>query len=123
MVKPFYNEQAVKVDGEDFRLVLNFATIDAIESLLAPRSFDEIITDLLAGAAPMAVQTRVVWGLLREHHPALTLDEAMTIVAGPSGEAVGIAIGQLILAAFPLAAPAQEKPANPRKPRGASRNS
>lgn len=123
MVKPFYNEQAVKVDGEEFRLVLNFATVDAVESLLAPKTFDEIVGDLLAGTPPMSTQARVVCGLLREHHPALTLDQAMSLVAGPSGETVGIAIGQLILATFPLAEPGKAKPANPRKPRGASRSS
>lgn len=123
MVKPFYNEQTVKVGSEEFRLVLNFATIDAVESLLAPRTFDEIVGELLGGKPPLATQTRVVWGLLREHHPELSIDQAMTIASGQSAEGVGIAVGNLIMAGFPLSDGTKAKEANPPKPRGASRRS
>lgn len=122
MVAPFYHEQQLKLDGETYRLSLNFAAIDAAESLLAPLTFDQIVGKLLDGTAPLATQARVVWGLLREHHPELSIDQASSFVIGKAGEATGAAIGQLILAAFPIAEPGEKK-ANPRKPRGTSANS
>lgn len=122
MVKAFYNEQVVSIDGEDLRLVLNFATIDAAESLLAPLTFENVVGQMLDGTAPTSTQARVVWALLREHHPDLTIDQASSLVIGPSSEAVGVAIGKLILAAFPITE-GKAKSANPPKPRGASKTS
>lgn len=121
MVAPFYHEQAVTIDGEQFRLVLNFASIDAAESLLTPLTFDAIVGKIVDGSAPLAMQARVVWGMLREHHPELTIDQATSFLFGETGVTMGVAMGNLIQAAFPIADP--EKKARPRKPRGASRNS
>jgi len=119
---PYYNEQAVSIDGETYRLVINFKTIDATESVLDGRSYDKILGEMLAGNPPVGLQARVVWGLLREHHPEVTLEQASALARGEAGEAVGYAIGKLIMAAFP-AAKGKAKDANPPKPRGASRPS
>jgi hypothetical protein len=118
-LQPFYNEQAVEVDGETYRLVLNFRTIDATESVLGGRAYDEIIEELVCGQPAVGTQTRVVWGLLREHHPDVTLDQAATLARGKASVAVGDAIGKLIDAAFPAADAEKEKEKNPPEPRGA----
>lgn len=120
----FHHEQAVKVGGDTLRLVLNFGSIDAIEGLVG-RGFDTILPELVGSDArpPLGLQGRVVWGLLREHHPEISLDQAATLLFGEASMSVGIAMGALINAAFSPADPTKAKPANPRKPRGASRSS
>ena len=123
MVRPFYHEQRVEVEGEPLRLVLNFGAIDAAESILAPLTFDQIIGQMLDGSASLATQARVIWGLLREHHPELSIDQATAVVVGSNNVAIGVAVGNLIQAAFPLKSDKEETGANPPKPRGASRNS
>lgn len=116
-LKPFYCEQSVKVGDEAYRLVVNWAMIDATESLLG-RPFDEVLTELLTPvpAPRMGTIGRVLWGLLREHHPEITLEEAAGLMFGETGETIGIAIGKLMMDAFPTQ---EEKGKNPRKPRGA----
>lgn len=120
-LKPFYCEQQVKVGDEAYRLVVNFGMIDATESL-TNRGFDEILAELLTVSPPPRMGTigRVLWGLLREHHPKVTLEEAAGLMFGDTGETIGIAIGKLMMDAFPEE---KEKGANPPKPRGASRRS
>lgn len=121
--KPFYHEQSVTIDGATYRLVINFLAIDATESVLGGRAYPDILDDLLAGKS-VGVQARVVWGLLREHHPELTLEEAAALTIGAAGDTIGLAIGELILAAFPALVVGEEaKGKNPPKPRGASRSS
>lgn len=126
MLKPFYNEATVGVDGEAYRLVINFRTIDAIESLL-DRDFDTVLEELtdVSRRARHGLQAKVVWGLLREHHSDVTLDQATRLVYGDTGTAVGLVIADLIEAAFPKAStePEKEKGKNPPKPRGASKPS
>lgn len=117
--QPYYNEQSVEVDGEAYRLVMNFRTIDATESVLGGRAYDEVIEELLSGRPSIGLQTRVVWGLLREHHPEVTLEQASSLARGKAGVAVGEAIGKLIDASFPAADAVKEKDRNPPKRRGA----
>lgn len=119
----FYNEEAVKVGDETLRLVINFHTIDATESLLG-RDYDSLIAELTNPAVtmPVATQAKTLWGLLREHHPEINIDQVMTLVYDPEiGVAIGLAMHKLIKAAFPMA----EKPKgkNPPKRRGASKAS
>lgn len=121
MVQPYYNEQAVTVGDETFRLVINFKTIDATESLLGGRSYDMILGEMLTGRPSVGTQARVVWGLLREHHPEITLEQASALARGEAGERVGIAIAQLLNAAFPLADEPKAKGKNPPQRRGASK--
>jgi hypothetical protein len=114
----------VVVDGETLRLVINFAALDATESLLHPRNYADILDELGSGAAPKSLEAKVVWGLLREHHPALGLDEATSLIFGETGIMVGVAVSKLLEAAFPEADPkAKAKGKNPPKRRGASKTS
>lgn len=126
MLHAFYHEEAVKVGEEALRLTLDFRALDAIESHTG-RAFDDVLRQLTASgtAPPHSLAARVVWGLLRTHHPEIDIDQAMGLVTGPSTGVLGIAIGTLIEKAFPRAMPAdaKAKPAHPRRPRGASKTS
>lgn len=121
---PFYHEVAVPYADETYRLVLDFAALDAIESETG-RTFDRILQEFTTpGAEPAtSLQAKVVWGLLRRHHPELTLDHVPTLLFSEASVAIGVGMGKLFETAFPRADPQAKKakPANPRKPRGASK--
>lgn len=121
MLKPFYHEEAVKVGDDTLRLVINFRAMDATESLIG-RPFDEILKEMSSGSPTLSVQGKVVWGLLREHHSDLSLDQVMTLLFGEPCVTVGYAMAKLLKSAFPAAEP-EAKGKNPPKPRGASRPS
>lgn len=119
-LKPFHHEQSVVIDGEALTLTINFRAIDATEQLLG-RGYDEIIDEIQQPSAPVGLTGKVLWGLLREHHPDLSLDQILTLQFGDNGVTMGLAIQQLLTAAFPTAE--KEKGKNPPKPRGASKPS
>lgn len=120
MPKPFFNEQTVVIDGETLRLVLDFKAIDATEQLLG-QGYDEILDELQKPGASLGFTGKVLWGLLREHHPDLSFDQILTLQLGENGVTMGLAIEKLLTAAFPVAEKAKGK--NPPKPRGASKPS
>jgi hypothetical protein len=120
MPKPFYHEQLVEVDGEKLLLALNFKAIDATEQL-SGRDYDSILEEVQSADCRAGTMGRAVWGLLREHHPEVTIDETMSLLAGKASAKVGIALRLLLEAAFPAVEKA--KAPNPRKPRGASKPS
>lgn len=126
MIPAFYHEEAVQVGEVTLRLVMNFRALDAIECE-TQRGFDGILKQLTApgGEPPLSLASRVVWGLLREHHPEIGIDQAATLVNGPSAPAIGVAMGLLFERAWPRATPTdgKAKPAHPRKPRGRSKPS
>lgn len=115
MVKAFYNEQNVEIDGETLRLVINFKAIDATEKFLG-RNYGEILDELQESDCPIGTTGGVVWGLLREHHADMSIDQAATLCFGAHSVAVGIALTELLQAAFPVAK--EEKGQNPPKRRG-----
>jgi hypothetical protein len=123
MVKPFYAEQAVEVEGETLRLVIDFEAIDATETLLGI-TYPSVLQALGQNDdPPLGFTAKVVWGLLRKHHPQMTPDHAMAMMWGESGVKVGIAVQKLMEAAFPVAeAPKDDKP-RPQRRRGASKAS
>jgi hypothetical protein len=116
-VRSFYNEAQVEVEGEQLTLVLNFRAIDVIESVTA-----EKMTDILPQLVdpPMSLIGKVLWGLLREKHEGVTLDEAAGVGFGPDGAKVGLAMADLLSRAFNLG---KAKDENPPKRRGASKSS
>ena len=120
-IAAFYHEEQVTVGDETLRLVINFAALDAVESLTG-RSFDRILGEFTGDGEPgISLQGKVVWGLLRQHHPELSLDQVAGLLFGPTSAKVGAAIAKLMAAAFPPAEPAdgKAKGANPPEPRGA----
>jgi hypothetical protein len=120
MLKPFCHEQAVVIDGETLRLVLDFRAIDATEQLLG-KGYDAILDELQKPEATLGFQGKVLWGLLREHHPELSFDQILTLQMGENGLTMGLALQKLLEAAFPTADKAKAE--NPPKRRGASRPS
>lgn len=63
--------------------------------------------------------------VLGEHHPDINIGQAVGLVSGSAASAIGVAMGELFKTAFPRAVPddRKDKPARPRKPRGASKPS
>jgi len=120
MPKPFHNEQAVVIDGETIRYVLDFRAIDATEQLLE-MGYDQVLAEIQKPGTPLGFQGKVLWGLLREHHPEMTFDEIMPMLLGEAGVTTGLALTKLFEAAFPIAE--KERGKNPPKPRGASKPS
>lgn len=121
MPKPFYHEQLVEVDGEKLILAINFKAITATERFLDGRGYDLILEELQSPGCPIETTGAVVWGLLREHHPTVSIDEAASLLFGQNGMKVGLAISSLLESAFPTAEKVKGK--NPPKPRGALRTS
>lgn len=124
MVRAFYNEELVRIEGEPYRLVIDFAAIDAAEALLG-QSYDTVIAEITSKSPePRAsVVGKVVWGMLRRHHPEVTIDQVATMMYGSDAAAIGAAMGNLIQRAFNTAEEPEAKGKNPRKPRGASKPS
>lgn len=120
-VKAFHCEEALSVEGELLRLTLNFKAIDAIESLLG-EPFSAVIDELNKREQRLGVVGKVLWGLLREHHPEMTLDQAASLMFGGTGLLVGSAVTRLLESAFPAGDP-KAKGKNPPKRRGASKTS
>lgn len=116
-MRSFYNEQDVVVEGEKLTLVLNFRAIDVIESVTG-----EKMTDILPQLTdpPMSLVGKVLWGLLREKHEGVTLDEAAGVGFGPDGAKVGQAMADLLTRGFNIG---EAKAKNPPKRRGASKTS
>lgn len=116
-MKSFYHEGQVEVEGETLHLVCNFRAIDVIESVTG-----EKMTDILPQLVdpPLSLVGKVLWGLLREKHEGVTLDEAAGVAFGESQEAVGLVMGDVIRRAFNIG---EAKGKNPPKRRGTSRSS
>lgn len=120
MPQPFYHEQSVVVGGETFNLVINFRAIDATEQLL-DLGYDEVLEKIQQPNVKVGFSGKVLWGLLREHHSDLSLDQVLTLSKGEPGVTMGLAMSQLLMAAFPTVEKAKGK--NPPRPRGASKTS
>lgn len=117
-MRSFYHEGMIEVEGEKLTLVCNFRAIDVIESVTG-----EKMSDILPQLAdpPYALAGKVLWGLLREKHEGVTLDEAAGVGFGPEGAAVGLVMGDVLRRAFNLGE--KEKDENPPKRRGRSKSS
>lgn len=121
MFPTFYEEEQVKLDGGVLRLAINFRALGAIETL-TERGMDELLPSLLGGNAQTNVIGKVIWGLMREHHPESTLDDAAGLMFDKkTAVPVGLAVNALLMRAFHLEPEAKDK--NPPKRRGASKAS
>lgn len=117
-MRSFFNEAQVEVDGETLHLVCNFRALDVIETLTGEKMSD-IIPQLVD--PPHSLVVKVLWGLLREKHEGITLDEVAGVAFGPDQAAIGLVMGDLIRRAFNLGE--KEKDENPPKRRGRSKPS
>lgn len=116
-MKSFYHEGQVEVDGETLHLVCNFRALDVIESVTGEK-MSGILPQLVD--PPHSLVGKVLWGLLREKHEDVTLDQAAGVAFGDGGEKVGLVMGDVLRRAFNIGA---EKKPNPPKRRGTSRSS
>jgi hypothetical protein len=117
-MRSFYHEGDVQVDGETLTLVCNFRAIDVIESVTEQKMSDILLqlTD-----PPFGLIGKVMWGLLREKHDGVTLDQAAGVAFGPEGAKVGLVMGDVLRRAFNLGEEAKDE--NPPKRRGRSKTS
>lgn len=120
MVDAFYHEQAVKVGDETITLVIDFKAIDATEQLL-DLGYDKILDKIQQPDVKVGFSGKVLWGLLREYHSDLSLNQVLTLAQGETGMTMGLAMTNLLAAAFPVAEKAKGK--NPPEPHGASKTS
>jgi hypothetical protein len=118
-MRPFYHDGQVEVDGEKLDLVLNFRAIDVIEGVTGEK-MSEILPQL--ADPPFALVGKVLWGMLREKHEGVTLDEAAGVAFGPRGAQVGLVMADVLKRAFNLGGE-EEKDKNPPKRRGRSKTS
>lgn len=114
-MRSFYHEGQVEVEGETLHLVCNFRALDVIESVTGQK-MTQILPQLVD--PPHALVGKVLWGLLREKHENVTLDEAAGVGFGPQGDAVGVVMGDVLRRAFNLGESGDE---NPPKRRGRSK--
>jgi hypothetical protein len=117
-MRPFYHEGQVEVDGETLHLVCNFRAIDVIESVTG-ETMTHILPQL-AGNPPHSLVGKVLWGLLREKHDGVTLDEAAGVGFGPNSAEIGVVLGDVLRRAFNIG---EAKDKNPPKRRGTSKAS
>jgi hypothetical protein len=119
-MRPFYHEGQIEVDGEKLTLVCNFRAIDVIESVTGEK-MSEILPQLVD--PPYSLAGKVLWGLLREKHEGVTLDEAAGVGFGPQGAAVGMVMADVLRRAFNLDGGEKAKGENPSRRRGRSKTS
>lgn len=120
MFETFYHEQTVALDKGTLTLVIDFRAIDATEQLVG-RGYDSILEEIQKDDGPVALKGKVIWGLLREHHPELTLNQILPLMRGDDGVIMGLALSQLLQAAFPTVEKAKDK--NPPRRGGRSQSS
>lgn len=114
----FYHEQTVDIDGEKLTLAINFKALDATEQLMKA-DYDTILKQLQQKDCPVGISVKVIWGLLREHHPEIDLDQIVPMTRGKNGIKTGLAVQQLLEAAFPEDDGQEAKDENPPQPHGA----
>lgn len=117
-MRSFYHEGQVEVEGETLHLVCNFRAIDVIESVTGEK-MTEILGQMID--PPHALVGKVLWGLLREKHEGVTLDQAAGVGFGPDAAKVGLVMGDVLRRAFNIGEEAKAE--NPPKRRGASKPS
>jgi len=121
MFPSFYEEEQVKLDGGVLRLAINFRALGAIETIVE-LGMDKILPEVLTGAAPLNVLGKVLWGMMREHHPDSTMEDAAGLMFNRATSVpVGLAMNALLVRAFNIEPEAKAK--NPPKRRGASKTS
>ncbi len=112
-LKPFYHEAQIAL-SEDFtlHLVINLASTDRLERLLG-KSIAEVIGEMMAS---VSVMTKVLWGVTREYHSDLTLDQVAGIILPGDlekqelAEAVVATLGDLLRRAFNVTGEVEQKP-------------
>ena len=114
-------EEQVTVGGEALTLRLDFRAISVMEGALQS-DMPSIVANFRSGRPQISVLGQMLWAMLREHHPEVTLDQAAGIMFADEAAKVGFALDALLERAFPF--PVEDrKTKNPPKQRGRSKSS
>jgi hypothetical protein len=114
-------EEQVTVDGTPLTLRLDFRAITIMEGALQS-DMPSIVANFRSGRPQLSVLGQMLWAMLREHHPEVTLDQAAGIMFADEAAKVGFALDALLERAFPLPTEDRKK-ADPPKRRGRSKTS
>jgi hypothetical protein len=110
-IRPYRNEEEVQCGDETYTLAIDIAVIDALED-----EFDLPFTELMGlfeGTVRVGRMARLLRGMLRRHHPDLTLDDVGGLVIA-YGSQLGEGMQRLFEKASPSNAEATAE-ANPPK--------
>jgi hypothetical protein len=115
-LKPFYEEEVIKLGGDTITLAIDFRAVDFIETLL-DASLPSVVAMLFADPPPLSLAGKVLRGLLLRHHEDVSLDQCAGLMFGEHGNRVALAMYRLITRALRLE---PEKKKKPRRKRAAS---
>ena len=115
----FGDEQQVQVGEETLTLRLDFRAITIMEGSLQS-DMPTIVANFRSGRPQLSVVGQMLWAILREHHPEVTLDQAAGLMFSKEAAKIGFALDALLERSFPLAEDKAEdkKPKNAPKRRG-----
>ena len=119
----FAPEEQVEAFGETYTLRLDFRAISVIEGSLGI-PLPDVVKRIRSGNPDYGALSRVLWALLREWNPEVTIDQALSIVMdrGKDAAKFGFALDALLERAFPIAED-RDKPNPPKLRRGRSKAS
>ena len=117
----FGEEEQVTVDGQALTLRLDFRAITIMEGALQS-DMPSIVANFRSGRPQLSVLGQMLWAMLREHHPEVTLDQAAGIMFADEAAKVGFALDALLERAFPLPREDREPKKAPTR-RGRSKSS
>lgn len=122
----FYDEELVEAGEDKLTLAIDFRALDTIEHIVGEDGgitpMPIVVSMLFGNPPPLSVSGKVLWALLRRHHPDATLDEAAGLMFGEHGGKVAEAMLPLLLRSMNLGE-TKAKDKNPPKRRGASKTS
>lgn len=115
----FGDEQQVQVGEETLTLRLDFRAITIMEGSLQS-DMPTIVANFRSGRPQLSVLGQMLWAILREHHPEVTLDQAAGLMFSDEAAKIGFALDALLERSFPLAdyKPGDKKPKNAPRRRG-----
>lgn len=119
----FAPEEQVEAFGETYTLRLDFRAISVIEGSLGT-PLPDVVGRIRSGNPDYGTLSRVLWALLREWNPEVTIDQALSIVMdrGKDAAKFGFALDALLERAFPIAE-GKDGPNPPKRRRGRSKAS
>lgn len=118
MIVAFADEEQVEAFGEKLTLRLDFRAITFIEEKL-DMAMPLASTYFRTPGCPRTVMAHFVWAMLRDHHPDITPEQALTIVMdkGADGTKVGFAADALLERNWPMPLSVDDKKKRPTSKR------
>lgn len=113
-MRAFNATETIELGGEEYRLYIDVAVIDAIEDEIGG-AFTDFMMGLGKGSVRAGKMTKAFRGLLATHHPELSLNEVGALYFDHGREMIE-GLERLCIKAWPEQAK-DVKGANPRKAR------